>query len=230
MLMTILMLLAFAYQLIGNMAHEVIGIVIFALFITHNLLNKRWYKTLQKGKQGNRKGLSIAVNLLLLLDMMILAASSLMISRDLFGFLHINGGFVARQLHVLTSYWGLILLSIHLGVHWSLVLGVIQRHSRFTSANPFCSWVFRFLGFLISAYGLIAFFDMKIGPKLILYYSFDYWDFENAAILFFINLLAIIGLYICITYYILKLSGKENKTKRVLRVTTSKKRQGILRG
>ena len=41
LVMTILMLLTFAYQLAGNMAHEVLGMVVFALFVLHNLLNKR---------------------------------------------------------------------------------------------------------------------------------------------------------------------------------------------
>lgn len=209
--MTILMLLAFAYQLTGNLIHEWIGVAIFALLITHNLINKRWYKVFYKGNFSLRRWLSNGVNFLLLADMAILAISSLLVSRDIFAFLLIDSGVIARQLHVLTSYWGLIFLSIHIGLHWSLILGVIQRQSKIAITNPFIIWIFRGLAILIAAYGVNAFIDMNIGQKLILYYSFDYWDFETAALLFFINLLATMGLFICITYYSLEIIGKRKR-------------------
>lgn len=45
-IMTILMLLAMAYQLTGNFLHEIIGVTLFVLFFLHNMLNIKWYMEL----------------------------------------------------------------------------------------------------------------------------------------------------------------------------------------
>lgn len=49
-MMTILMMFAFAYQLTDNLYHEVIGVSLFVLFITHNIMNRKWYKNLLVGR------------------------------------------------------------------------------------------------------------------------------------------------------------------------------------
>ncbi|MEN6410969.1 MAG: DUF4405 domain-containing protein [Anaerolineaceae bacterium] len=204
LVMTILILLAFAYQLTGNTAHELIGMVIIALFLTHNLLNRQWYQTLQKGKRSSKRIMGKVVNLLLLADMALLAVSSVMISRDLFAFLQIRGGFLARQIHTLTSYWGLILLSIHLGMHW----GMVQKVTGIASANRARTTAFRILALSIAAFGIKASFDLGIGSKLTLYDTFGYWDFEASTAAFFISYLSVMGLYVCATYYMLKWMGQ----------------------
>ena len=202
--MTILMLLTFAYQLTGNMAHEVLGMVVFALFVLHNLLNKRWYSTLQKGKYAKRRKAGVVVNLLFLLAMAVLVVSSVLISRDVFGFLHLEGGAVSRQLHILASYWGLIFLSMHLGLHWSMVIRAFQSQPGAEPNSRARQWASRMLALFISAYGVFAFIELEIGQKLILYYSFGYWDFGRDTLLFFIDLLAVMGLIVCLTYYSMK--------------------------
>lgn len=219
--MTVLMLGAFAYQLTGNLIHEVVGIIIFALFIAHNLMNRNWYKNLPHGKHSTRRVLSMTVNLLLLAIMVLLAISSVMISRDLFAFLDIHGGFTARQIHTLASYWGLILLSVHLGMHWNMVWGMVQKATGIANANRIWISALRILSFLIAVYGIKASFDMNIGSKLILYDTFSYWNFEESTIAFFINNLSIMGLYVCITYYVLKWIGNIRKTKNKLHETTN---------
>ena len=39
--MTICLLLLMAYSFVGEVAHEIIGIAIFVLFILHHILNRR---------------------------------------------------------------------------------------------------------------------------------------------------------------------------------------------
>ena len=40
--MSVSMLLLMAYGLVGEAAHERIGMGMFALFVTHHVLNRRW--------------------------------------------------------------------------------------------------------------------------------------------------------------------------------------------
>ncbi|WP_412093637.1 DUF4405 domain-containing protein [Peribacillus simplex] len=106
--MTVLMLVAMAYQITGNAIHELVGVLLCLLFITHNILNRRWYKTIFKGKHNVRRILSLVVNLLFLVSMAVVMISSVPISRDIIPFIPINNDTVLLQIHVMTSYWGFI--------------------------------------------------------------------------------------------------------------------------
>ena len=48
--MTVLMPLLMAYSLIGETFHEIIGTLIFILFIIHHVLNRKWSGALFKGR------------------------------------------------------------------------------------------------------------------------------------------------------------------------------------
>ena len=44
--MTVLLPLLMAYSLIGETFHEVVGTLIFVLFIVHHIINRKWYGAL----------------------------------------------------------------------------------------------------------------------------------------------------------------------------------------
>lgn len=57
-------------------------------------------------------------NLLLVIVMVALPISGIIMSRYAFSFLQITGGVgTARTVHLLTSYWGFVLMSFHAGLH-----------------------------------------------------------------------------------------------------------------
>lgn len=116
-LMTVLLLFMFAVPWTGVMRHERLGIVLFILFILHNALNFRWYKSLFTGPYAARRTVWAAVNLLLLAAFVITAVSGVMISQHVFGFLNLNGSLLWRKIHLCASYWGLVLTGMHLGLH-----------------------------------------------------------------------------------------------------------------
>ena len=49
-LMVMLLPLLMAYSLIGENIHEVLGVCMFALFIAHHVINRKWWTGLFKGK------------------------------------------------------------------------------------------------------------------------------------------------------------------------------------
>ena len=49
-LMTISLLLLMPYSLLSETAHEWIGMAMLILFIFHHVLNRRWIKSVAKGK------------------------------------------------------------------------------------------------------------------------------------------------------------------------------------
>lgn len=48
--MTVMLLFLMAYEMIGQAAHEWLGISIFVLFVIHHVLNRKWCSSLLKGR------------------------------------------------------------------------------------------------------------------------------------------------------------------------------------
>lgn len=54
--------------------------------------------------------------------------SGILMSREIFSFLPIDGGMgFARILHMVTAYWGFLLMSVHLGLHWGMIMGMVRK-------------------------------------------------------------------------------------------------------
>lgn len=204
LVMTVLMLVAMAYRITGNTIHELAGVSIVVLFLIHNLLNRRWYQTLLKGKYNVFRILRTTANLLLLITMAVLMISGVLISRTVFAFLPVSGGMLARQMHILAVYWLFILASIHLGLHWGSIINTVRTITGFAGSNRVRTGVLRVLVILIAIFGVHASLERDIGSKLILYYTYDYWDTNKPTLIFFAEYLSIMGLYICGAYYVLK--------------------------
>lgn len=123
-LMTVALLFLVGYQFWGEKAHEWAGAGIFVLFAAHHILNVGWYKNLFRGKYTAYRIFQVIVDMLTLLSMAVLVYSSVVLSRYVFAFLPIESGLaLARRLHILGSYWGFLLMGLHLGLHWNMVFG-----------------------------------------------------------------------------------------------------------
>lgn len=92
LVMSIMLPILMAFILTGQKAHEWIGAAMFVMFITHNLLNFRWYKNLRKGKYTVFRIFQTVVNLSVFICMIGLMVSGIMMSRYPFAFLSIPGG------------------------------------------------------------------------------------------------------------------------------------------
>jgi hypothetical protein len=73
----------------------------------------------------------------------------------------------------------------------------------------------RILACLFAAFGVWSFFDRDMFSKLFLGFSFDYWPQERPVFLFFAVTLSIMGLFVFLSYYCMKLIGllKNKKSK-----------------
>jgi hypothetical protein len=210
--MTVLMLVAMAYQITGNTIHEMVGVILFFLFIAHNILNRRWYKAIFKGKHNVRRILSIAVNLLFLVSMAVVMISSVPISRDIFPFIPFNNDMILLQIHVMTSYWGFIFMAVHIGMSWGTIINAVRKMTGVTSTSRIRTIAFRLIAVLIVIYGVQASFERDMFYKLTVYNPFG-WNFDKSSMGFLIDHLSIMGIYISGTYYTLKFVQKQEKAK-----------------
>jgi hypothetical protein len=202
---TTLLLCALMYRATGDTAHEWIGVSVCVVCIAHNALNWKWYKNIFKGTYNLRRGVLTAVNLLLAFTMATLIITGLLHSRTVLAFLHLPGGMMLRQIHTTAAYWCLPLIGAHLGLNWSIILNAFRKMAKIKDENRVRKIIMRVLAFALAAFGVWSSSDRDMFSKLFLGFSFDYWPEERPAVLFFAVNLSIMGVYVFVTYCVVKL-------------------------
>ena len=201
-LMTVALLLLMAYSLIGEAAHEWIGVVLFVLFVIHHCLNGRWSRNLFKGKYTIFRAFQTILVLLVFFCMVGAMASGIVLSRYVFD-LDIHGfSSIARTVHMICAYWGYVLLSLHLGLHWRMMMGMAGKLTKRPSNAR--KWLLRGMAVLIAVYGLYAFVKRNLGNYMLLRQQFVFFDFEEPLVFFLLDYTAIMGLFVCIGHYMTK--------------------------
>lgn len=200
--MIILLLFLMGYQFWGEEAHEWVGAGMFLLFLLHHLLNFHWYKSLFKGRYNGIRIIQTYVNMLVLVSMLALMYSGIVLSRHTFVFLPISGGLaLARQLHILGSYWGFLLMSIHLGLHWNIFLTMGKKREKKETPFKFRELQTFVSALLIALYGLFVLIKRDFITYLFLHSEFVFLDYSEPVILFYIDYFALMGLCIFIAHY-----------------------------
>lgn len=218
LVMTVLLLFQMAYMLVGNTAHEWIGVVMFVLFILHHVLNIRWYRNLFKGRYSGFRILQTVVNFFVLFCMLGLMVSGIIMSRVVFSFLPINGGMgFARILHMVTAYWGFLLMSVHLGLHWGMIMGMARKIRKQKEPSKLQTWILRALALVISGFGVYAFLKHNLLSYMFVKNQFVFFDMQQPLISFLAEYLAMMVLWACLSYYL---------SRGIQRLPLKKKKQG----
>ena len=213
--MTAALLLLMAYGLVGEEAHEWIGMGMFFLFILHHILNRKWLKAVPKGRYTPFRIFQTVLAALIFFCMIGSMVSGIILSRYVFTFLPQHGGYeLAGRVHILSAYWGFVLMSIHLGLHWNMMLAKIRKQlerSRKQSGRSAVSisvWIARVAGYLFAAYGVYAFWRRDVGLYLFLKSHFVFFDYSEPVLLFLFDYLAVMGSFVVIGYWAGKLLRK----------------------
>lgn len=203
--MTLLLPLLMAYSLVGEAAHEYLGIGMFLLFVIHHILNIAWWKNLFRGKYAPIRIVGTVLNFVLVIIMLALPISGMILSRHVFRFLHFGGTSTARTVHLLASYWGLVLMSFHAGMHGNVMMGMIRKAAHTQQTSKIRTWSLRVIAVLLAICGIHAFVKNRISSYLFLRTQFVFIDFSQPVVLALLDYLAIIAFFAVIGYYIPKL-------------------------
>lgn len=213
--MTILMLFLMGYQLWGEKAHEWAGAAVFLSFILHNILNLTWYRNLFKGRYNPMRTAVLAVNGLLLLSMVCLMVSSVILSRYVFAFLPVHGFLsLGRKMHMAAAYWGFALMAAHLGLHWNMLLGMAGKLIKTESHSAVARVAAVLAGTGIALYGFTVFIRRDLLTYMFLRTEFVFLDYDEPVFLFYLDYLALMGLFIYIAHYGFQLLKKVSGGKR----------------
>ena len=204
-LMTVLLLLLMAYQITGQKLHEWFGTGMLVLFILHNILNIKWYGNLFKGKYTLLRIIQTVVNICVFWSMLCLGFSGIIMSRHVFAALPIKGPMAtARTMHLAASYWGFVLISVHLGLHWGMIIGMCKKILNGKKFPEAAVWIIRAAALALAVYGLTCFVHADIFSYMFLKNQFVFFDFEQSAVSVFAEYTAMMSFWVFIGYYISK--------------------------
>lgn len=215
-LMTLALLFLMGYQFWGEAPHEWIGAGMFILFVAHHILNGKWHKNLFQGKYNAMRILTLCIDIFLLISMLLQMYSGVVMSRYVFHFLPSFGGMsLARRLHILAAFWGFLLMSLHLGLHWNMILGMSRKAAGIKNRSKSRSIITFIAGLTIAGYGMRAFISRDFLTYLLLKTEFVFLDYSESKILFYIDYLALMGLCIFVAHYGSKMIRKVKNKKEV---------------
>lgn len=217
-LMTAALLFVSGYQLWGEKAHEWAGAFLFVLFIAHYILNMGWYRRLFHGRYTPMRILQLVVDMALLAVMLMQMYSGIVMSRHVFAFLPLESGMgLARSMHILGAYWGILLMSLHLGLHWNMFLGMGRKAAKIKDPSRVRAAICRCAGLLIALYGAFAFADRELLTYMLLRSEFVFLDYSEPPLFFYMDYLAIMGMCIFAGHYasklLRKIPGKQEERK-----------------
>ena len=209
--MTICLLLLMPYSMISETAHEWIGMIMFFLFVVHHILNRRWLTAITNGKYRLFRIIQTVIAFVMFVLMIGSMVSGILLSNHIFKDIYIVGTSMrARQVHMFCAYWGFMLMSMHIGLHWRMIMGIMK--SRMKKPCPtILGRCLRILAAGIALYGAYRFIHNRIPSYLFLQTHFVMYDFDATLLRVLRDELAIMGLFLYLAYHT---GGILQKTKK----------------
>ena len=174
-----LLLVALAYDWLGNTAHEIIGTAMFALLVSHNIFNRRWYGTITKSSCDTEHRHKDSEPLAAGHDGDPVGDKRV----DLAGRVRLS----PSDRHIYSapsSYCGRLSGVDHRGDPCRSALdddhGFRARQAGHHFRKPWHALAMRGLAAVIAAYGVHSLFAVNVGSKLLLQTTIEFWDFEAA--------------------------------------------------
>ena len=177
--MTAVLLCLMAYQVTGEAAHEWCGLAMTVLVVAHQILNRRWYGALFKGKYSAYRMAVTALDLALFLSITLTAFCGMSMSGHAVPFLYGMApvSFV-RQTHLSMTHWSFVLTGLHLGVHLPAMAAKLGKRAKTAVTVAFA---------LVAGEGLFLFLRSGMTNYLLFRVPFAFLDYDKAGWLVFLE-------------------------------------------
>ena len=199
-----LLLACMGYWWLGNVAHEVMGTAFLALIGRHLILNRRWFGAIRRGRYDAARRVRMGLNLMLAVTMLVMLVTSLLISEALRDLLNIPGLFTLREIHWFAAYWLVVIVGLHIGLHWHIVAGLARSRLPILQGRILGLVLWALAG-LVALTGINSSFVMGLGTRLGFDYSLTMWDFNDSTLPYFAHWLAITVLYAVLAHAVVRL-------------------------
>ena len=179
--MTVLLLCLMAYQVTGEVLHEWIGIGMTVFVIIHQILNRKWYGAIFKGKYNAYRIISTVINVMLLLSFALTAFCGMSMSGHAVPFLYgMTKVSFARRMHLSMSHWAFVLMGLHLGMHIPVMFARLHLTGKLKTviSAALC---------IVAGIGLFLFIRNGMPDYLFFRVPFAFLDYEKAGALVFLE-------------------------------------------
>lgn len=171
LIMSIAWIFLMDYMFTGLLIHELLGLAIIGLFIFHNLINFDWIKNITKniftGKINFLTSLKYSLNLILLFMTFLVGISGVLISTNILTSISTSNRNLWVYIHRASSYGSLIFISIHIGLHWNMIMAMCRKLFNIQHKNAARTFILRLLALALVVVGIKSSFDNNILHKIL---------------------------------------------------------------
>ena len=208
--MTVILLFLMAYQVTGEELHEWIGMGMTLTVVVHNILNRKWYAAIFKGKYQPVRIVMTAVNIILIASFLLTAFCGMSMSGYAVPFLYGMApvSFV-RRMHLSMSHWSFVLMGIHLGLHIKTIFAKVK-------VPPKASIVLQMIQSLIAGCGFWLFIKYRMTDYLFFRVPFAMLNYEKAAGIVLLENIVMLIFWVFVGMQVMNLlikKGKDQKEK-----------------
>lgn len=205
--MSILLLLLMSYQITGEFLHEWLGIAMTILVIIHQVLNRKWYTSLFKGKYNLYRFITNSINILLILSFVFTAFCGMSMSNHAVPFLYgmAQISFV-RIMHLSMSYWSFTLMGLHLGLHIPAILSKYRIKDKTKN-------IISIILSLLAGIGLYLYINNGIHNYIFFKEAFAFFDYDKSILIVLIENLLMLLSSVFVGYVLAILSQKNSSNK-----------------
>jgi len=196
-------LLTMSFHFLPRILHEVFGLIMFAVVIWHLIINRRWFTSLSKSKLSRKKIFFVLINFSTLIIFMLVLVTGIFMSNYIFNDvipLEIRRNMTIHQLHVSLPYILMILISLHIGLHWHELW---QRFTHFTGLKIYKAIRYIFLIMIICS-GIYGSFLNRVGDRILMKHIFATPATELSLGIFLLLFLSTMAIYVAIIFWINK--------------------------
>lgn len=201
LLMLALFLAVMSFHALPKLLHEVLGLLFPIGAVVHLFLNRRWFSALHSGKWDAMRCMGVSVNLLLMACLLLVAATGICLSNHLFKDmipLALQRNVTIHQLHVSLPFAMLILMGIHLGLHWhgwkQRLLPLFHRQKN----AAVCQWGSRLMVLALIVVGVYGSFQNRVGDRLLMKHIFATPATDLPGMAYALLLFSVFFLYACL--------------------------------
>lgn len=170
-LTTIIIILLMDNDIIKLPLHEILGVAILFLFIIHKYFNWTWIKNITLNlfnKQTPTKTkIMYWLDLLLLILLILNVLSGIFISQKLFTYFNAKNISLWSNLHHFFAYSFLVVIAIHLGLHWQYIMNVFKKIFKIEKTNFIIKTILRIISLGIATLGITSLLNPAINKNFI---------------------------------------------------------------
>ncbi|KMK50991.1 membrane protein [[Actinobacillus] muris] len=193
LVLTAILLSLFGYHLYEEITHEWLGLVFFALIISHLSLNTWWLKKTFSGSYNSYRILQSTINFVTFLLFLTACISGIMLSKYLLAEMPFHSTTdLMRKMHMTNTHWLQILVSVHLRLHWKAIANLLANGYRLDLEHWLARRLIPACWLIIASYSIFVFVQRELLPYLLLQVDFAYFNYDEVQAVFYFDFFAML--------------------------------------